>query len=199
MNLRPLITLAFIGISLLKSTAQISDPIKDFLFSRDENKDLYLPDLKTLYVVKLDINNNGRPATLISMNSYGSRDGNFWKIYVPVGGSYYKADDKSACVYFKASKFFVGNVPGFGYGLLAYLPSGELDLFQVVDGKILKRKVVTLDRNQPEAEKTFEQYFGKAPNWKSLKDHPVQEESISDLKGKGYDVKAAVSAAEAAN
>ena len=74
---------------------------------------------------------------------------------------------------------------------------GELDFFQIVNNKVQVEKIGSIDFSKSQDEKTYQSYFGKAPNWTSLREHPVTTLSLDDLKKSGYDVDAVINAAKA--
>jgi hypothetical protein len=196
--------LLLIGIALLSfccaSAQTIEDPVRDYLMSRDLGKDPDMPYLKELRVIHCDLTNSGKQAILISFNGHGGRQGNYWTAYLPTSGGYVKADDDETTLTFREDTFYVGRVSG-KYGLLAFAPGqggGDLNLFQIINGKVTEQKVGTLDLSKPEDKKEFETYFGDAPNWKSRKDHPMTTKSLDDLRQGGYDVDGAIRAAKAA-
>jgi len=180
-------------------TTIIKDPIADFLFTRDMNKDSYLSSLKQLYVLKLDIENTGKPVMLLSLNGFDGKQGEFWTAYVPSIGGYRRADDSESTLFFKRTLFFVGYLESVKkYGLLAFIGGeggGDLNLFQIINGKVIKESVGTLDLSKPQNLKEFTNYFGQSPNWKSLTNNPVTTLNIKDLEKDGYDVTAAMKAA----
>jgi hypothetical protein len=182
-------------------TQTIQDPIRDYLTSHDADRDTAMPGFQNLFVVKCDITNSGKQSILLSLNDYGGRQGNYWTAYLPTSGGYVKADDSETTLIFIKDMFYVGSVGG-KYGLLAYAPGGnggDLNLFQIINGKVAEQKVGTLSLSKPEDKKTLEGYFGEAPDWKSLKRYSVKTLNLGDLRQKGYDVDQAIQAAKAGN
>jgi hypothetical protein len=139
--------------------------------------------------------------TLISFNGHGGRQGNFWTVYLPTSNGYVKSDDSETTLMFRSDLFFVGFVDG-KYGLISYAPGkggGDLNLYQIANGKITKQKIATLDLSNPKDKTRFVTYFGEAPDWNSLKNYPVKTLDLDSLRHSGYDVDAAIKAAKEAN
>jgi hypothetical protein len=189
------------------ATAQtIKDPIRDYLFPRDLDRDADeldadLPDFQALYVLRCNLDESGKPAVLISFNAEGGHGKNYWTAYVPSSTGYTKVDDSDCDFIFSQALFYVGRIKSHK-GLLAYLPGkggGDLIFYHIVDGKLEKQKIGALDLSNPRDAQELEKYFGSAPNWKSFKEHPVQVLSENELRNRGYDIDAAISAARAAD
>lgn len=189
-------TVGICGSALAGSV--IKDPIYDYLFDHGNiTKVCYLAQMQRVLLLKLDLDNTGRQSIVISLNGYGGKTGSVWEAYIPYNGGYQRADKN---LYFREDRFYVGYVDLVKkYGLLAYelgKGGGDLNFFQIVNGKVTMQKVGELNPYTPEGGKEMETYFGKAPEWKSLKEHPVTTMSLDDLKKAGYNVDAAISDAK---
>jgi hypothetical protein len=179
----------------------IKDPIKDYLSSRDTNRDPDLPFLEELYVLKCDLDVSGKTYTLISFNAEGGRQGNYWTVYKQIKDGWAKVDDAETTLTFRRDTFYVGVVRG-KYGLLAYAPGrrgGDLNFFQIVNGKVAKAKIASVDLSNPSDNHEMAKYFGSAPDWRGPKTHPIEKMSLGDLRNAGYDVDSDIKAAEAAD
>jgi hypothetical protein len=157
------IVILFAAISLISfhcAFAQvIKDPIRDFLFSPDEDSVIDLPYLKYLYVLKCDLDGSGKLATLISFE--GGRQGYYWTVYLPSKGGYVKADDAGVTLTFGQDTFYIGHV-NQRYGLLAFAPGrggGDLNLYQIVRGKLTENKIASLDLSTASDKKVFQKIF----------------------------------------
>jgi len=183
------------------SAQNIADPIRDYLTTRDADRDAVMPNLTKLFVVKCDLTNSGKLSILISFDGYGGHQGNYWTAYLPTGSGYVKADDSDTTLLFHRDAFYVGRVAG-KYGLLAYAPGkggGDLNLFQIVNGKVTEQKIGSFDLSKPQDKKEIESYFGEGGDWKSLKNYSVKTLSVDELKHAGYDADAAIQGAKNAN
>ncbi len=179
----------------------IKDPIQDFLFTQNINITSSLPQLKNLYILQCRMSQTGQPATLVSFNGLSGKQGNIWTAYIPVNDGYVKADDNTDFGFiFRQDAFYIGFIDN-QYGLLAYAPgkgAGDLNLFQLVNGKITERNIGSLNLSVPKDQQEFDNYFGKAPDWKSKKKYPIKILGLDELRKAGYDVDLAIKEANKA-
>jgi hypothetical protein len=197
------IVLILSPFNFLNGQGIVKDPIQDFLqFKKPAEGGVY-SDLRVLYVLDLDINNTGVPIRFISFNGNGGKSGSFWQAYAPEPGGYVPIDDTDNAFYFSRNTFYVGTITETGqYGLLTYIPGrggGDLELYRVINNKVVKTDVGSLDlSNEADAEK-LKKYFGSAPDWKGPKAHPEKDLTLNDLRSQGYDVEAIKNATRALN
>jgi hypothetical protein len=182
--------------AVLNGQSVVKDPIENFLeFKKPAEGGVYA-DLQTLYVLDLDINNDGAPVRFISFNGNGGKSGSFWQAYVPDPGGYAPVDDTDDTFYFSRDTFYVGRIKETGqYGLLAYIPGrggGDLELYRIVNNKVVKTEIGTLDLSNEADVEEFAKYFGSAPDWKGPKQHPERDLTLDDLRSQGYNVDEAI-------
>lgn len=182
--------------AVLNGQGIVKEPIEDYLeFKKPAEGGVYA-NLQTLYVLDLDINNNGVPVRFISFNGNGGEDGNFWQAYVPVAGGYVVADDTDNAFCFRRDTFYVGIVDeAVGYGLLTYFPGkggGDLGLYQIVNNRVIETDLGALDLSKKSDVDKFNKYFGSAPDWRGPKEHPEKDLTLDDLRSQGYDVDEAI-------
>jgi hypothetical protein len=200
-----LVAACFILEALSSSPAAdaVTDPIKAFLFDNSDPDDAYYrSQLESVYELKLDIDGSGKETVLLTMNGMNSAHGYLmWEGYRPVHGGYQKIEAKDANFYFRPDTFYVGYIRFLKrYGLLTYEGGhggGDLNLNQVVNGQLIVRKIREIHISHPEDIKLLDTYFGETYKGISLRKHPIKEMNLDDLRKAGYNVDAAIKAAQA--
>jgi hypothetical protein len=140
------------------------DAIQKYLLASGKNaeeRSFYLPYLKDVLVLKLDVDGHGKQDVFISSTGFGDRSGHIWFVYEADGAAYRQLTGETGYVQFRLDAFYIGQVPELNFsGLLAYFPgpqnTGHLYGYNFSEEKIEGKPLKDVDlSNEADAELVY--------------------------------------------
>ena len=192
-KLRIYLPCAFIIATLsIAHGESITDPLRYFLASTDDERDSMTPDPKVVMKMDVDINGDGRKVVFLS--TYGDRSGCYWTVYIPINDGYkeIRGTGKSGkLIWFNPNKLHVGFIDEIkSRGLATY--SGTIrEGFTVrvywIAKEVLFEKEIGAVKVEEGEEKPplLKKYFPDTETEKPTS-YSLETLSVDDLKSKGY-------------
>lgn len=163
----------------------LANPMQDYLDWENEERDLYVPDMQTVWKLEVDINGDGRKEVLLSTPGYGDRQGNLWAVYLPVGGGYMRQKKE---IKFREDYHVIADLDGRSC-LLSYMPAkggGTFHSHRIQKGSITEKEIAHIahiESPKDAGNRLFKKYF---ENVRADQKGKFTELSMDALKQQGY-------------
>lgn len=151
----------------------VANPNLDFIETASKMGDFaYLPRGKEVYRLDLDLYSNKKHVIFLSFKRWGSKAGNGWIAYAPIGGGYVRVKN-SADLVFRIDGFYAIDPKGGLFVLYPGRGGGDLVHYDIKNGAVQMRKLQSVDYSKSEDKKYVENILGHKLEDRSSEDHPA--------------------------